>query len=214
MGFTFDIPTTTTKVNRGKRSQYPIMPDPDGSLGRMVARFKLHKERFEASKAECETIRPRICDATFPQWCRINSNKEESTHLAIQHPELVENDKVVLPAGEMLVCPIDKYGDAPQAQLETVIGPDILRQYFKPKVTITIKSDNLPEGPATQVLFNELVALFARHGQAGALEIKQHIMPRKGFVDVRHRILSPEQNLQLNAVCPTQVQLKTKGRGE
>jgi hypothetical protein len=202
-GFQFNLPQTTTKKAAGKRTVYPIVPDPDGTLAKMAASYKVNKEKMEAAEAECESIRPRIIEKTFPYWCKVCSGREESTHLSVQSPE-----------GEILVVPIDKYGAATPEAILKCVGPDILKAQFKPRVTITIKSDNLPEGAPTQALFNDLVALMARHGQSAALEIKQLIVPRKGFVDVRHRILSPEQNCQLNEVCPTQVQLKCKGRGE
>lgn len=203
IGFTFALPETTTKKAKGKATEYPIMPDPDGKLAQYAAAYLRNKVKLEAAEAEVESMRPRIIDMTFPYWCRYNNARSESTNLSVQSPE-----------GELLVVPIDKYSAADVPKVASICGPDVLKQQFKPKVTITIKSDNLPEGPATQVLFNELIALFTRHGQAGALDIRQQVVPRKGFVDLRHRILSPEQNLQLNEVCKCQVQLKTKGRGE
>lgn len=202
-GFSFNAPVAQTTARRGKATSYPIAPDPDGTLAQYAAKYKLAKEKFEAADAEMEQVRPRIIAGTFPFWCQYNSGKAEHTHVSVQSPE-----------GEIITVYQDRYLAASSAaEVQAIAGPDVLQTYFKPSFVIKIKSDALPESSVTQTLLNELIALFTKHGQAGALEFKQSVIPRKGWADIRHRVLSPEQNVQLNAVCPIVVQLKTKGRG-
>jgi len=56
------------------------------------------------------------------------------------------------------------------------------------------------------------VALFKRYNCEQALEAKSCVKPTKEFHAARHLILTPEQNLSLDQVCPIVSGVKTKGR--
>jgi hypothetical protein len=57
---------------------------------------------------------------------------------------------------------------------------------------------------------DELHGLFAKYQASEALKVKEGIRPLPNFHTLRHRALSPEQNLAVNQVCPIIAMVKAK----
>jgi len=65
---------------------------------------------------------------------------------------------------------------------------------------------------SSQELINELQDLFTRHNALDALNVTESIKPVPEFHVARHLILTPQENLALNELCPIVAMVKTKGR--
>ena len=72
------------------------------------------------------------------------------------------------------------------------LPPDMLREQF----TIKVKSEDIP--PEKQESFvKALLALAAQHGVSDAISATAKRVPVPAFADLRHRSLTPEQNIAL-----------------
>ena len=115
------------------------------------------------------------------------------------------------PAGEVLITFPNRYGRLEsEAALLPILGEQT-STFFRQAFALEIDGDKLPAEKA-QELLNELQQLFARYHAAEALKVKEGIKPVPDFHTVRHKFLSPQQNLAINQVCPIIAMVKTKGR--
>ena len=85
------------------------------------------------------------------------------------------------------------------------------RLFFRQAFELKVNGDLIPVDHA-QELLDEVVALFKRYNCEQALEAKSCVKPTKEFHAARHLILTPEENLALDQVCPIVSGVKTKGR--
>jgi hypothetical protein len=59
---------------------------------------------------------------------------------------------------------------------------------------------------------DQLQELFARLRASDALKVKEVIRPVADFHKLRHTLLTPEQNLAIEQVCPIIAMVKAKAR--
>jgi hypothetical protein len=84
------------------------------------------------------------------------------------------------------------------------------KELFASSFDITISGDEIPER-ATAPLVAELKALFGRHGAGKALSVKRSFKPAPAFFASRHKLFTPEENLQIDVVVPVITAIKVKG---
>lgn len=203
-GFTFGGPLATPARKKGK-TEYPVVPDSSGELAKTAARYKREVSEKEALEGSIALLRADILKASHPFWF--------AHHLGLG--QCVSSVSIPSEEGDLLVTFPEKFKLAPSpAHVVQAIGAEAAQQLFRPAFELKVKSDALPEGPQTQALLSEVYAVFAKYGATGAVEFTQSLKPRKGFNQVRHARLTPQQNLAIEAVCPMIPMLKTKGRDE
>jgi hypothetical protein len=184
------------------RNHYPVLPDPNGQLALVAARIIERAAQIEAldgaltvDKADLKTL------ATPFYFAQAHGKVEAATSIS-----------ALSPAGEVLISFPNRYG---RLDSETVLLP-ILGEHtaklFRQAFTLEIVGDKLPLEKA-QELLNELQQLFGRYGATDALKVKEGIKPVPDFHTVRHTLLSLEQNLTLNQLCPIIATIKTKPKG-
>jgi len=201
-GFSFGGPVAQAK-RKGSKTEYPVVPDPTGELSRIAGQYKLDKEQAESLKGTLESGRDALIAGTRKFYFdRFHGIAEPESSVAISTSE-----------GEVLVTFPESFTIAPSPKdVVAVIGADAARQLFRPAFELKVKSDELPEGPQTQALLNELMAVFAKHGASSAVSFKQSIKPRKGFNLVRHTRFDVATNLAMDKVCSIVPRIVTKGR--
>ena len=201
-GFSFGGPVAQSK-RKSSKTEYPVVPDPTGDLARIAGQYKLDKEMAESLKGTLESGRDSLIAGTRQfYFSRFHGIAEPESSVAIATSE-----------GEVLVTFPESFTIAPSPKdVVAVIGADAARQLFRPAFELKVKSDELPEGPQTQALLNELMAVFAKHGASSAVSFKQSIKPRKGFNIVRHTRFDVATNLALDKVCSIVPRIVTKGR--
>lgn len=202
-GFSFGGPVAQAK-RKGSKTEYPIVPDPTGDLARIAGQYKLDKEMAESLKGTLESGRDTLIAGTRQFYFdRFHGIAEPESSVAVNAGS----------EGEILVTFPESFTIAPSPkEVVAVIGAEAARQLFRPAFELKVKSDELPEGPQTQALLNELMAVFAKHGASSAVSFKQSIKPRKGFNLVRHTRFDVATNLALDKVCSIVPRIIVKGR--
>jgi hypothetical protein len=190
-----------TKKKEGARTVYPVLPDPNGQLALMAARIIERSAQLEAIEGALEIDKSEIKTLATPFYFGQASGK-----LEIAGGVLVPS-----PAGEVLISFPNRYGRLEsEAPLLPILG-ERTGTYFRQAFSLEIDGDKLPAGKA-QELLTELEQLFARYHAAEALKVKEGIKPVPDFHTIRHTVLSPEQNLAINQLCPIVAMIRSKPR--
>ncbi|HEY6167334.1 MAG TPA: hypothetical protein VI454_04800 [Verrucomicrobiae bacterium] len=190
-----------TKKKEESRTAYPVLPDPNGEHALIAARIIERTEQFDALKGALETDKAELrLRATLPFFQLHHGKHDVPSSLSVPSP-----------AGEVLVTFQNRYGGLESdAALVPILG-ETTGKYFRQKFELKIDGDKLPEA-ATQELLDGLQALFAKHNALDALSVSDSVKPVTEFHAARHLILTPEQNVRLNDLCPIVAMIKTKGR--
>lgn len=192
------------------KSQYPILPDPTGEMYALAKRIKTQSQELEALEGSLETAKAQLKQLTLPSYFQIHTGKTEvPSSISIPTTE-----------GEVLVTFTSRYKKLEdESPLVPLLGEEFVSQNFRQAFSISINGEKLatadpgnPERNPAQEFLDELQALIARHNAADAVAYKQEIKPTKEFHEKRHCLLTPEQNVQADAICSMVVQVKTKGR--
>ena len=126
-------------------------------------------------------------------------------YYATHHGKLNVPTSVSIPAShEVLVSFINKYPAVTnEAQIRRILG-DQFDTCFRQKFTIEIDGDKLPADTA-QELIQRLQTLFAEFNAVDALTVKDEVRPCADFHARRHIVFTPDTNLALAAIYPSQI---------
>jgi len=138
--------------------------------------------------------------ATFPYFQLHHGKHEVPSSLGVPTP-----------VGEVLVTFQNRYASLQSESILIPILGDHTSSYFRQSFKVEIDGDKLPTA-SSQELVNALQDLFTRHNALDALKVTESIKPVPEFHAARHLILTPQQNLALNDLCPIVAMVKTKGR--
>ena len=192
-----------TKPEKTKTA-YPVLPDPFGQAGEIAARILERTADLEALEGALDTDKAELKLLALPFFFETNAGKHEApSSIAV---------KTTDGQSEVLVLCKNAYPLLPdEAALLPILGDDVAK-YFRQSFDIKIKSASLPEASA-QEFVNDQLALATKYNCGSAIEIKQGVKPTKEFHAARLIDLTTEQNMELQAVCPIQAAIGTKGRG-
>jgi hypothetical protein len=119
---------------------------------------------------------------------------------------------VPCPSGQVLITYQNRYGKLENEEpLLPILGQQTGR-FFRQAFTLEIDGDKLP-ADHIQPLLEELQELFAKYQASDALKVKEGIKPVSEFHSLRHTVLTPEQNLAVDQVCPIIAMVKVKAGG-
>jgi len=196
------------RVNLGKlggaaksKSKYPILPDPTGVIATAVDQYVAEFATFEALEGSIKSLK-----AEFQTWAR-PFYYEACANLA----EIPSSVMALSPATQVLLTFQDRYPSVEPdwTQLGEILGEHLPKSIAE---TFDVKIDGAKIPAASQQpLIEELSALFEKHGASAAVTAKLKVKPVAGFHTLRHRILTPDQNRALDAICPCVMSVKTKG---
>jgi len=185
-----------------KKTVYPVFPDPNGLAGALAATIVRQSEELESLEGSLITNKAELKFMVAPAYFQLNHGKHEvPSSVAVNSPD-----------GEVLVNFQNRYKVLPdESPIQQLLGAERTEKYFRQAFELKVNGDLIPVERA-QELLDELVALFTRYDCAAALEAKSCIKPIKEFHAARHLILSNEENIALEQVCPIVAGVKTKGR--
>lgn len=204
-------PTGIKKLNLGGIAQkseksgkdYPVLPDPDGEVAKLVESLMEHSRQVEALEGA------------------LNVEKAELTAMAKQFYFDASRGKTAIPSSvsaragstEVLVTFQNRYkGTNDDEAISRIVG-DAAAEYFRQSFELRINGDEIPEAEA-ETLIGELQELFARHNASAALSAKAIIKPTKEFHTARHTAFDKETNLEIDRIVPVVAMVKTKlGKG-
>ena len=196
----FSLPKAAAKADT--KTAYPMYPDATGQGAVLAATITKQSAEFDALEGSLKANKAELQGMCLPAYYQLNQGKHEiPSSIAVKHAE-----------GEVLITYQNRYKAMPdEAAVEALLGPDLTARYFRQSFELKVDGDLLPERTA-QDLLDRLMALFEEFQCPAALESKACVKPVKEFHTARHIVLTPEQNLALNELCPLIPMTKTKGR--
>ena len=188
------------------KTAYPVFDDPavGQQVSEIAARIKRRAGEIEALDGAQKTDKLELRMFGSPFYYRVNQGRHEApSSISIPSTE-----------GEVLLTYQNRYTKLPEgaeAQLNDLLGEDRVARYFKESFTLKIVGEELPEDFAQEIV-DEISAVLTRFNCLAALEVDAQIKPVASFHAQRLIELSPEENLQIEQICPVITMVKTKGR--
>lgn len=191
------------------KTAYPILPDPTGEIYKLAKLIKQQSQEMEALEGALEANKAEMKRLTLPGYFQMHQGRTEvPSSVACPTTE-----------GEVLVTFSSRYKQADEAALTSLLGDEFVATHFKQAFTITINGEKLastdpsdPDRCPAQEFVDALQSMVAQHNAAEAVTFKQEIKPTKEFHEKRHALLTPDQNVAMDGVCPMVTMVKTKGR--
>lgn len=188
-----------------KGTYYPTIPDEAIRLEaeEVAAIVKFQKDQLDAIEGPLTANKKHLTSLCLEQWFAVNKG------LSDPHSSL----RIAISQGEVLVAFPARYTAGNPDQVIGILGMDMATNHFEEVFELKIDGSSLPKGAETQQFVNAIVGLFGKFGMPqDALKFSTKLKPKAGFHTLRHTLLSPDQNRDLDAACPIVAQVKTKGR--
>lgn len=185
-----------------KGADYPLLPDPDGDVSKLVQDIIAETRELEALTGSLDAKKAEL---------RTLASGFYFDHLHGRHeiPSSIEckncSDSVLVTFSSRYKTITDESG------LIEAIGDDRTAQYFRQAFELKIDGDKLPPEQAENII-TALQELLAENNAAEALSAKSVIKPTPDFHTARHTALTVEENRAVEMVCPIVAMVKTKGR--
>lgn len=191
------------KETTTKKTEYPVAPDPTGSLGKLAANIIDHVAAMDALKGTLETEKKDIrCDVREFYFANSLGHMDVPSSVAVK----------ATGGAEVLITFQNRYKQMTSNDGIIPILGQRTEKYFRQKFTVEIDGDKLPEDKAQQLL-EEMAKLCARYGAQDSLSYSECYKPTVDFHARRHLELTVAENIAVDEVCPIVAMVKTKGRG-
>ena len=187
-------------------SEYPVFPDPNGKAAETAAAIRSMQEEFEALEGSLKANKKFLIELVAPFHFQNCSGNAEPAKAVVVHAGLRQEDGSL----KMLDTKVRVDFKNKYPVLESIPGGvGDAANCFRQKFSLEIDGDKLPTA-TTPDLLARLQTLFAQFNATDALSIKAGFTPNDDFHVRRHTLLTPEQNLALQTVCPLQCAVATK----
>jgi hypothetical protein len=177
-------------------SEYPVLPDPDGSLATQASAFlKAHAAEAAATGAK-EAARGVLVAAARPFHFSVNSGRAE----------IPSSVSIPSPDGEVRVTFKDAYKKLDEVKYERVaglIGEELAGAYLTQTFEFTINSEKIPE-EKMQAVIDAINEMAVDLGVESAVSVATCYKPNAEWHSARFRKLSPEQNLELERLIDSE----------
>lgn len=191
-----------------KKSDYPVLPDSNGKLAKMVDDYIDLNARKKAAEGGLKLVKGELgsSDGLVPLarkfFLDTVSGKAASVPSSIEVCGSKEGVSV-------LVIMQNRYKAADEVAIGKVIGKVNLDRYFHQHFEIKVDGDKVPEA-SSQKLIDEMAALFAKYGCSDALSATTKVLPKEEFHTARYMALSEDQNVAVDELCPMVVAIKER----
>ena len=191
-----------TKSSSKTKTEYPVLPDPNGDVAKLVADIRRETAEMEALEGSLDIKKAELRGQAQEYYFEHYSGKHD---IASSIEARAGNEAV-------LVSFTSRYKTiTSEDSLIDTIGEDRTARFFRQSFELKVDGDKIPESEA-ETLIEELSALFARFNAGDALTAKSVIKPTAEFHTARHTALSVDENRAVDLICPIIASVKTKGR--
>ena len=191
-----------TKSSSKTKAEYPVLPDPNGDVAKLVADIRRETAEMEALEGSLDIKKAELRGQAQEYYFEHYSGKHD---IASSIEARAGNEAV-------LVSFTSRYKTiTSEDSLIDTIGEDRTARFFRQSFELKVDGDKIPESEA-ETLIEELSALFARFNAGDALTAKSVIKPTAEFHTARHTVLSVDENRAVDLICPIIASVKTKGR--
>jgi hypothetical protein len=181
------------------------------TIQKLAAQISIDNTIAKSVEGSLKVNKSLLIETCRPFWFQKNAGSANpASSLEIQTDE-----------GVVRVQFQDKYSlPRSREDVASIIGEEATDAYFQPSFKLSIDGSKLPNDDRTQTLLDIIHSTLEELGpefapvEGGAITFVQSVIPRKGFAKVRHTAIPIEKNIALEAVCPTQGQVKTVGNGD
>ena len=181
---------------------YPVLPDPDGTIAVLASSIIEKAEQLDALTTSLELEKAELRGIAAPYYFKIHQGQVVvSSSIDCRD---TQGRSVLVQLANSYKAVTD------EAAVTALVGPAVER-YFRQAFEFKIKGDLIP-AESVEPLLEELQELFTRHNASAALTAKAVVKPTESFHTARHTLLSVEQNLELERICPIIARVTTKGR--
>jgi hypothetical protein len=182
--------------------EFPVVPDPDGSVAQMVALIL----KLADAEDQLKTSKKHLTDYAAEHYFNVCQGQAEppSSMKAVGEP-----GAVLINFQQRMSKIKDTKQLAPLAPVFTARGKTD-KDFFRLSFDLKIDGDAIPPA-AVAALVTELKALFAKHGASAALKLDKEVKPYPAFYTQRHILFTPQENLAIHRLCPVVAVVRTKG---
>jgi hypothetical protein len=191
-----------TKSSSKTKTEYPVLPDPNGDVAKLVADIRRETAEMEALEGSLDIKKAELRGQAQEYYFEHYSGKHD---IASSIEARADNEAVLVSFSSRYKTITD------ESSLIDTIGEDRTARFFRQSFELKVDGDKIPESEAEN-LIEELSALFARFNAGDALTAKSVIKPTAEFHTARHTALSVDENRAVDLICPIIASVKTKGR--
>ena len=200
----------TKKKESSNGSEYPVFPDPLGKAAEAANEILRMTQEFESLEGALKSNKKFLVEITAPFHFQNSSGKADPAKAVLVEAGRRQPDGSMKMTGTRVR--IDFKNSYPVLEDESALVPllgDNVGACFRQKFSLTIDGEKLPADKA-QDLLAYLQRLFAEFNASDALTVNSGLAPVEDFHIKRHSLLTPEQNLELQKLCPIRAAVATK----
>jgi hypothetical protein len=178
---------------RSSRASHPMMEVSEETRA-LLEQFLQIEPQFKELEKQSKSLKQQISPAIKSDYFRQFAGATAPDSTLIAHV----GDKRV-----RLVFSENRYSSlcADDRAIIATIGPELAGQFFSQATELKLDLDKVPE-EKQQPLIEAVLAAAQKLGITDGISAKQYIKPRPGFHAARTRLLTPEQNAQIDAALP------------
>jgi hypothetical protein len=193
------------------KKEKPLLPDPDGSFAVLVSAGITARQHVDAHELALKQTNDELGRATLSHAFALFHGRSAG----------IEDSFQVRTVGGKAMVSLKNAYKVPEdlAPVVAILGEELAGKVLRKTFTISIDSDAIPEF-VLQSFIDELTKLArsvdsiigTAEGTDGpvfnAISVKEKVSVVKSFHEERHTLLTPDQNLQLQAVLPCVVSVR------
>jgi hypothetical protein len=170
-------------------SKHPIVT-PDGDMAALLEQFGIINPQFTRLENQSKTLSKQLAAPIRGLYYRTFAGvaPSSSTMLAVAGGQTI---KLITKNAYSKQC-------ASEAMIIEAIGADLTAKHFRQATVLKLDLDKMPEDKQ-ESFATAVVKLAQEHGVMNAVSAAQCIQPAPGFHEARTILLTPEQNIALDA---------------
>jgi len=185
----------TTTTEKKKKTEKPIIPCP----AEAVTSFVEAKASFESAEGVLKATKGILLEHASQEFWKLNNQRASQGQEPASTAEML-GDNVIARITCARIYPVV----TDTAPLVSIVGEQIAQKGFRQTFDFKVEGAKIPATHA-QAFVDGLRDLVAKCGAGEAVTIKAGLLPTEQFHTERHKLLTPEQNMALQAVCPARI---------
>lgn len=185
----------TTTTEKKKKTEKPIIPCPVEA----VTNFVEAKASFESAEGILKATKGQLLEHASQEFWKLNNVRVSQGQEPASTAEML-GDNVVARITCARIYPVV----TDTAPLVAIVGEQVAQKGFRQTFDFKVEGAKIPATHA-QYFVDGLRELVAKCGAGEAVTIKAGIQPTEQFHTERHKLLTPDQNMALQAVCPARL---------
>jgi hypothetical protein len=185
----------TTTTEKKKKTEKPIIPCP----AEAVTSFVEAKASFESAEGVLKATKGILLEHASQEFWKLNNQRVSQGHEPASTAEML-GDNVIARITCARIYPVV----TDTAPLVSIVGEQVAQKGFRQTFDFKVEGAKIPATHA-QTFVDGLRELVAKCGAGEAVTIKAGLLPTEQFHTERHKLLTPEQNMALQAVCPARL---------